>query len=287
MKKFSLERNLNRQTVTNMNTNNKIWTEIGNLTEKLKKLNLTDSIDYTKYYIYSIITHSTAIEGSTLTEAETQLLFDEGIAAPKPLVQNLMNLDLKNAYDFAATQAAKKTVITPEFLKTLSALILKSTGGVMSTVAGTFDTSKGDYRLCSVQAGPGGKSYMNYQKVPDSVTALCAALDEKIDKPVSLEAIYNLSFDAHLKLVTIHPWADGNGRAARLLMNYIQFYRGLVPTKIHQEDRAGYITSLRTSQDSQDNTPFREFMALQHAKTLKEEIAHYTKNQKKAITLMF
>ena len=148
-----------------MNANNKIWTEIGNLTEKLKKLNLTDSIDYTKYYIYSIITHSTAIEGSTLTEAETQLLFDEGIAAPKPLVQNLMNLDLKNAYDFAATQAAKKTVITPEFLKTLSALILKSTGGVMSTVAGTFDTSKGDYRLCSVQAGPGGKSYMNYQKV--------------------------------------------------------------------------------------------------------------------------
>ena len=70
-------------------------------------------------------------------------------------------------------------------------------------------------------------------------------------------------------------------------MNYIQFYRGLVPTKIHQEDRAGYITSLRTSQDSQDNTPFREFMALQHAKTLKEEIAHYSKNQKKGITLMF
>ena len=117
-----------------MNANNKIWTEIGNLTEKLKKLNLTDSIDYTKYYIYSIITHSTAIEGSTLTEAETQLLFDEGIAAPKPLVQNLMNLDLKNAYDFAATQAAKKTVITPEFLKTLSALILKSTGDRKSVV---------------------------------------------------------------------------------------------------------------------------------------------------------
>ena len=44
-----------------MNANNKIWTEIGNLTEKLKKLNLTDSIDYTKYYIYSIITHSTRV----------------------------------------------------------------------------------------------------------------------------------------------------------------------------------------------------------------------------------
>ena len=163
-----------------------------------------------------------------LSEAETQLLFDEGIAARKPLVQNLMNLDLKSAYDFAAAQAVEKTASTPEFLKILSALILKSTGGAMSAMAGTFDTSKGDYRLCSVQAGPVGKSYMNYQKVPDSVTALCTVLQERIDKPMSQEEIYNLSFDAHLNLVTIHPWADGNGRAARLLMNYVQFYRGPV-----------------------------------------------------------
>lgn len=270
-----------------MDANNKIWAEIGKLTDKFTKLNLTDAIDYTKFYIYSLITHSTAIEGSTLSEAETQLLFDEGIAARKPLVQNLMNLDLKSAYDFAAAQAVEKTAITPEFLKTLSALILKSTGGAMSAMAGTFDTSKGDYRLCSVQAGPGGKSYMNYQKVPDSVTALCTVLQERIDKPMSQEEIYNLSFDAHLNLVTIHPWADGNGRAARLLMNYVQFYRGQIPTKIHKEDRADYIGSLRASQDSNDNTSFRNFMARQHAKTLKEEIEHYAKNQKKGITLMF
>ena len=45
-----------------MDANNKIWAEIGKLTDKFTKLNLTDAIDYTKFYIYSLITHSTAIE---------------------------------------------------------------------------------------------------------------------------------------------------------------------------------------------------------------------------------
>ena len=40
-----------------------------------------DQVDYQKLYLYSIVTHSTAIEGSTVTEIENQLLFDEGIAA--------------------------------------------------------------------------------------------------------------------------------------------------------------------------------------------------------------
>lgn len=39
----------------------------------------------------------------------------------------------------------------------------------------------------------------------------------------TLREQYELSFNAHLNLVTIHPWVDGNGRTARLLMNYIQF----------------------------------------------------------------
>lgn len=270
-----------------MDTNHKIWSDIAKLTEEYEKLNLAESIDYRKYYIYSVITHSTAIEGSTLTEAETQLLFDEGVAARKPLKENLMNVDLKNAYDYAAVQAAEKDVVTPDFLKRLNGLVMKSTGGILSVMAGEFDTSKGDYRLCSVQAGPGGKSYMNYQKVPEAVHGLCHELQQRLDRYVSMEDIYNLSFDAHFNLATIHPWADGNGRTSRLLMNYIQFYRGLIPSKIHKEDRGAYIDSLRLSQDTEDNKPFRNFMAFQHAKTLREEIARFKKNQKKGITLLF
>ncbi len=40
-----------------------------------------DQVDYQKFYLYSIVTHSTAIEGSTVTKIENQLLFDKGIAA--------------------------------------------------------------------------------------------------------------------------------------------------------------------------------------------------------------
>ena len=63
------------------------------------RLGIPQQLDYSKFYLYSIITHSTAIEGSTVTEVENQLLFDEGITSNKrSLREQLMNLDLKNAY---------------------------------------------------------------------------------------------------------------------------------------------------------------------------------------------
>ena len=68
--------------------------------QEYNHLGIRDQIDYKKFYLYSIITHSTAIEGSTVTEIENQLLFDEGITAKgKPMVEQLMNLDLKQAYE--------------------------------------------------------------------------------------------------------------------------------------------------------------------------------------------
>ena len=77
-----------------------IWQEIGKLYQKFQELGISEAVDYEKYYLYSLITHSTAIEGSTLTEAEAQMLFDEGLTAKgKPLVYHLMNEDLKKAYE--------------------------------------------------------------------------------------------------------------------------------------------------------------------------------------------
>ena len=49
------------------------------LLQRHKELGISEQIDYQKFYLYSIITHSTAIEGSTVTEVEAQLLFDEGM----------------------------------------------------------------------------------------------------------------------------------------------------------------------------------------------------------------
>ena len=100
---------------------------------------------------------------------------------------------------------------------------------------------------------------MNYLKVPAKVDELCAILQEKQKTVGAFREQYELSFNAHLNLVTIHPWVDGNGRTARLLMNYIQFCYHLFPTKIFKEDREEYILSLRQCQDEETNQPFLDF----------------------------
>ena len=84
-----------------------------------------------------------------------------------------------------------------------------------------------------------------------------------------------LSFDAHYELVTIHPWVDGNGRMSRLIMNYIQFEYGLVPTKVNKDDKAEYIQALVDSREQDSKEPFREFMLREHIKNLQHEIAAY------------
>lgn len=66
------------------------------LLDRHRELGISEQIDYDKIYLYSIIVHSTAIEGSTVTEVEAQLLFDEGITSSKRTMQEqMMNLDLR------------------------------------------------------------------------------------------------------------------------------------------------------------------------------------------------
>lgn len=232
-------------------------------------------MDYDKYYLYSLITHSTAIEGSTLTELDTQLLFDEGVTAKgKPLVYHLMNEDLKKAYELAKTKSDCLVPITPAFLQKLNAMLMHTTGSVHSLMGVFFDSSKGEFRL-------------NYQKAPAKVDELCAILQEKQKTAGTFREQYELSFNAHLNLATIHPWVDGNGRTARLLMNYIQFGYHLFPTKIFKEDREEYILSLRQCQDEETNQPFLDFMAGQLKKSLSLEIEHFNVSQKRGFCFMF
>jgi len=265
-----------------------IWQEIEALHQKFQKLGISEAVDYEKYYLYSLIAHSTAIEGSTLTEIETQLLFDEGVVAGgKPLVYHLMNEDLRKAYELAKEEARHTTPITSAFLQTLNATLMRTTGSVHNVMGGSFDSSKGEYRLCGVTAGIGGHSYMNYQKVPTKVNELCSQLQERLGTASTIRERYELSFNAHLNLVTIHPWVDGNGRISRLLMNYIQFLYNLFPTKIFKEDRDGYILALRQSQEEDDNSPFLVFMAGQLKKSLSLEIERFNTSCKRGFNFLF
>lgn len=262
-----------------MNLNDKLLIVLN----EYKQLGIADQIDYDKFYLYSLITHSTAIEGSTVTEIENQLLFDEGISAKgRTMQEQLMNLDLKNAYEQAIRMAKSHTDFSLEMLKDLSALVMKNTGSSYNTIQGSFNAAQGDLRLVNVTAGAGGKSYLNYTKVPSKLATFCQEMNERrlamVDSKDLLEQ-YILSFDAHLQLVTIHPWADGNGRMSRLIMNYIQFEFGLVPTKVKKEDKAEYIQALIDSREQDSPQPFREFMLQEHLANLREEIETFNHSE--------
>ena len=256
--------------------------ELLEVLNEYKRLGIADQIDYDKFYLYSLITHSTAIEGSTVTEIENQLLFDEGIAAKgRTMQEQLMNLDLKKAYEHSQQLAKSHTDFSVDMLKGLSAIVMKNTGSVYNTALGSFDASKGDLRLVNVTAGAGGKSYLNYQKVPAKLEAFCQQVNERRAALASDDVIsqYMLSFDAHFQLVTIHPWVDGNGRMSRLVMNHLQFESGLIPVKVNKEDKAEYIQALINSREHDSMGPFREFMLQEHIKNLRHEIDNFHQSQ--------
>lgn len=248
-----------------------------------QSLGIAEQIDYKKFYLYSLITHSTAIEGSTVTEIENQLLFDEGITAKgRSLQEQMMNLDLKAAYEQSMRWARHHMDFSVQMLKNLSALVMKNTGASYNTAQGSFDASKGDLRLVGVTAGIGGRSYMNYLKVPAKLEEFCKQLNQRRGELSYLDDIvakYLLSFDAHYQLVTIHPWVDGNGRMSRLVMNHLQYEFGLVPVKIVKEDKAEYIQALVDSREQDSLEPFREFMLEEHIRNISKEIEVYKKSQ--------
>ena len=253
------------------------------LIERYKQLGIDSQIDYNKFYLYSIITHSTAIEGSTVTEIENQLLFDEGITAKgKPLMEQMMNLDLKRAYEESIRLAKNHTDITIDTLKALSHLVMQNTGSTFKTALGDFSSANGDLRMVNVTADVGGRSYLNYQKVPAKLQEFCDWLNAQRKRPMSPTERYDLSFEAHYRLVTIHPWADGNGRMARLLMNHIQFEFGLIPAKVLKEDKGDYINALIATRESDDTAIFLEFMTGEMIKTLSSDIDAFLKSMEES-----
>ena len=248
------------------------------LVTKYRELGIDNQIDYDKFYLYSLITHSTAIEGSTITELENQIMFDHGVSLKgKSIEEQSMNLDLKVAYEKAIELAKQHKPITIDMLISLSALVMRNTGKEYKTALGEFSSARGELRLLNVTAGIGGRSYMNYSKVPAKLAEFCEKLNSERAKvsTMSVDELYQMSFDAHYNLVTIHPWADGNGRMARLVMNMLQFEFGLIPTKILKEDKEEYIKALVATREDDNLDIFRAFMTSMMEQNLQNEITTY------------
>jgi Fic family protein len=254
------------------------WKDIETLVPVYKKT-FEGMLDFGKFNNIAMSFHSTAIEGSTLTLAESELLLDKGLTPKgKPVIHQNMVLDHHAALLFTLEAAENKTPITVGFIQQVAGMVMKNTGAQHTTALGTYDVAKGDLRLHNVRAGD--QYFVNYDKVKPMLDQLIQEIEVRIGQVNSLSDILQLSFRAHFDLVTIHPFGDGNGRTSRLMMNFIQQYHHLPIAPVHNEDRGEYIQSLMQSREEKSLEPFFDFMAAQYLKHLTAEIDKYHFQQK-------
>jgi Fic family protein len=242
--------------------------------EKLAKQYITMSngvFDYKKYAYYAVTHHSTTIEGSTLTESQVINLLELGKTAPnKPFEHHQMVFDHFKALEFALSVAKEKRDLTVDLVQEIASLVMKNTGAIVNTVMGTYYIAKGDFRLSSVRAG--SRLFPDYKKVPGLVADLCENLNIDLKNVKSFKQKCELAFKIHFDFVSIHPFGDGNGRTARLLMNYVQEYFNLPLSIVFKQDKIKYINALEMARKNEDLQPFHDFMFSQYAKFMKKEI---------------
>jgi Fic family protein len=261
-----------------------MWEELEILRKEYLLLGLSEAIDYEKFSMISIVYNSTKIEGCSLTENDTKLLIEHNITANgKPLTDHLMVKDNYAAFIFLKEISLQRKKISIDLIKEVGGLVMKNTGGVVNTIAGTFDTSSGDLRKAQVYVDK--KYFPDSSKIEKLLKDLVDNVNQKIDM-VSGNEILKLSADIHYNLVNIHPFGDGNGRTSRLMMNYIQMYHKEPLIKIFTEDRAKYIDALNNTEEKEDITIFRDFICEQQIKFYKAEIEKF-KNKDKGFYLMF
>lgn len=248
-----------------------------------KNLHLEDAI-----HNLSLITfHSTAIEGSTLTEVETQVLIEDNITAHgKDLNHHLMVLDHYNALQFVIASAKEKREITIDFLKEINAKVNAYDTSFHDNILGKVFYNSGEFRNARVKAGntlfdDHDKAIANIQKLAIELNNKNQALSRgdraesrSVEVASDIQKIYELSFEAHFQIVNIHPWFDGNGRTSRLVMNFIQEFHNCPKTIIFKEDKAQYIESIIKSREENNTTAFTEFSLQQAIKHLQKQLLY-------------
>ena len=95
--------------------------------------------------------------------------------------------------------------------------------------------------------------FPNPAKLPSMMDDLGIWLANLTPSPTS-------AFEAHLRLVSIHPFADGNGRTARLLMNLLLIRAGYPPIAVRPDDRTSYIDAIEEAQLTENDSTYRLLM---------------------------
>ena len=243
-----------------------------------RKLGIAEQLNYDKFNLYSLITHSTAMEGSTLTEIQNQLLLEEGIPAKgKSRREQQMNIDLKSAYDVVWEERTQHTDWSVDRLKQLAALVMKNTGRIFEFANGQCDTRSGEFRTFNITAGVGGSTFLDHTLIASRLEEYCRRLNVRRHVLLDSDDLYNqylLSFDAYFLLYSIHPWVEGNALLGRLLMNALQYEFRLIPSWVMKEDKADLLAAWMEARTGAIEV-FHGYMLQEHLKNLRGEMIKY------------
>ena len=195
--------------------------------------------------------HSNKIEGNVLTLRETDLVVNKGMTiGGKSLREHFEAVNHAHAITRIRGLAGRNAEIDEHVVRELHALIMQ---GIDYDFAGRYREER--VRIVGSQHVP-----PNFVKVPELMAGLYAFYEanKAAMHPVQLAA------EIHEKLVTIHPFRDGNGRTSRLLMNLILLRNGYPITVISSDpaERLRYYETLEAAQVTQpvDNAAFQRFI---------------------------
>ena len=259
-KKFSRALNLAILTFTTLYfillkyANYKVWgymkkllAEIETNKCKLDKLltNNNNKKEFIKWLKTELAYTSNAIEGNTLTRKETQLVIEENLtSSSKPLRNYIEAVNHAKAFEKILELISCNSEISEKAILEIHKIIL----------TGLDDMNAGFYRNCRVRISGSNTILPNPLKVPQLMQEFYEWISENLeDEPLT-------AIIAHLKFVSIHPFTDGNGRTARLLMNAVLLKCGYAPIIVKPTDRKKYLSAIEKYQTKNDEETYTNLM---------------------------
>lgn len=214
-----------------------------------------------EYFRVNYTYESNRIEGNTLTMQETHLVVNQGITiGGKSMREHLEAINHSEAIDYLYDLVARRVDFNERVLKELHHLVLK----------GIDRENAGKYRNVPVRIG--GSSFVPaqpylVQKLMEDVFVFYAE-NKDIMHPVVLAA------EMHERIVTVHPFIDGNGRTSRLVMNLILLSHGYTIANLKGDNtsRLRYYTALEKCQTAQDKSVFIQLIAETTIDSLQEHL---------------
>ena len=212
--------------------------------------------------------NSNAIEGNTLSLSETKLVLEDGLTiGGKSMKEHLEATNHQKAIEFIQSLVNKKTLEEIDILN-LHALILDR-----------IDShNAGFYRKSNVRIS--GTTYVppSPEKVPTLMKNFYSILNTK-GEPIEVAS------KVHMEFVNIHPFIDGNGRSARLILNLILIRAGYPPIIIKKTEREKYIRDIIQAQLHQNLTPFVNLVAKEVENSLDLYLNNLTQTTEEYLTL--